>query len=554
MAAPARPKRRPYNPLAGYNPNTAGARTVAQPVYQDPRGAMPGEWGTGARPMGRGQWGSKKRPEFGGDYQKYLHWWQGRNPKWQPMAGTLPFQRAAASAGGGGGGAGAADTAAAAATVAPRDPWQDYLDKMNEQEAAVMDRILRSQGQSSKDYMAALAGFGMALGQNAQELWNRANASMQAGSAEQGAYQSAAADQYTQGLMAANQQIAQDYAAIGQRTDPAIRDAEAAANQVGTVGGANPAGQMGLVGKAWNSYGMTRPGTIGFMTEQNLLQAAREGMLAEDTTRGEFAKAMLDNPEKAFEMWSKVQESEALKTTAEAKAADLRFKQDLAMAKDKREAQAAALLFQKTMQQFGMDKWSIAEMLTDKMGVLYTVDKKGNIVTKGAAAPGSRAGTAATTAASAAARLTETQAHNRALEAASMQRLGISQDQLTLNQQREERLAKGGGAKGGYSKSQIARWGNLAGQSAQQAFNGVRNAKYDPDVDPPEKEWIVKPGSITPKQVVDDLLARGIPFSIILKALMPYAKRPGSRWSHVQGWGAKPVIPVLSEGAANAPH
>lgn len=255
------------------------------------------------RPLSPVAW--KKRRGGFKNYGRYLNWWKGNQSQqglgvWDPSMGYLGARASGGKPPGPPPAGGGAPLAAAA------NPWDAYLRSLNDQEARVMERILASQRGAFKDYAGSLAGFGQALGAMGREAWDRIGARTAASAGELQGLQEGFGDQYTAGLVAANDQIARDYAAIGQSGPLGTVDPEAAAEQVATVGNTNPGQTLGNVGKLWETYGATVPGNVGFMTEQNIFQASRDAMAAEEQTRNEFAKAMLDNPQQAVQMWQAV--------------------------------------------------------------------------------------------------------------------------------------------------------------------------------------------------------------------------------------------------------
>ena len=180
------------------------------------------------------------------------------------------------------------------------------------------------------------------------------------------------------------------------------------------------------------------------------------------------------------------------------------------------------------MQQSGKDAWAVAKTLTDMSGDQWIV-KNGKPFNTGKKAPGSKAAANVARAADAKARRAQTDARlkqqawykeaslterNRAAlarEFLANARIGISQGNLDLAAQREARLAKGAGAKGGFSKAQIAKWGGQAAAAAKVAYGGVKDKNGDPI-----------PGRM-PGLVMKDLIATGMPYSIAWNAIKQYA-------------------------------
>jgi hypothetical protein len=178
-----------------------------------------------------------------------------------------------------------------------------------------------------------------------------------------------------------------------------------------------------------------------------------------------------------------------------------------------------------------------AKNLTDQTGTIHVV-QNGKVVDTGNPAPGSKAASNA-----------EKRAKDRVAAANANAKLGISKANLAIAQQREARLAKGPKTKnnpGGYTSKQIQQWSNQAGSNARDSYNGILNPKFDnrhPDgwVDPntgvKNRKYTAPPREAP--VVLRELIAAGVPYSIAMKAILVYARRPNSRWAYALKWQKK---------------
>jgi hypothetical protein len=428
---------------------------------------------------------------------------------------------AGAGAGGGAGGGAGAGAGGGAATP-PADtgnPWDAYTKTMDERERAIYAEQDRLRQQRAQNLMAALAGFGKELGANAAEQWgNVIKAYGRAGDTAT-AFDQAVGSSYGAGLTDANRQIAQDFAAIGQQGAPAIRDDAAALQQITTEGGARPGETAGLVGRAWGSYGETRPGSIGFMTGQNLAQVTRDTLQASEDDQVNLIKDLADNPQQAMAMWQSVENWKNAKTDAEAKAAQQEFENHLATTKEAREQQA----------------WleTLAKTRTDQTGKLWVV-KNGRVVPAGVAAPGSAAGRAATSAATSRygtdVRAAQTAADRATRAQIAAANLGVSQQKADAASKRagdygawlqwKKKHPGGGTGPGGLSQSSVRQYGKDAGNIAYQYYNGVKDKKD-------AKKWAMQPRGAA--EALSFMLSKKIPYQIAWNAIMQHARK-GSRW------------------------
>ena len=423
---------------------------------------------------------------------------------------------------------------------APTDggfPWQSILDQMDARERAMYEDRKRRAREDALAYMQALTGFGQALQGNAAEQWgNVIKAYGRAGDTST-AFQNALASNYGQGLTDANRQIAADFAAIGQGGAPNIRDDAAALEQIQTVGGARPGETMGLVGRAWGSYGETRPGSLGFMTQQNLMQAEREALKGESDIETEMQAALADNPEQAIKIWQTMEEWQNSKTEAEAKTKQQEFENQLAAAKEQREAKAFELQVQKYNLSYGKELASQAEARSRTTGTVWAVNPKtGKLYNTGRPTESRRAATARE--ATAQASLAERQAHNRVNEANAQQRLGLSDAQLKIAQQREARLAKGT-KKGGYSATK--RQGFRGDTLKALAFYESGGAK-DKDGKPTNKDPFTgqdmqktAAGNVRPQDVIKYAMTQGVPYSIAVSVVQNQAR---TKYKNDPAWQA----------------
>ena len=107
-------------------------------------------------------------------------------------------------------------------------------------------------------------------------------------------------------------------------------------------------------------------------------------------------------------------------------------------------------------------------------------------------------------------------------------KLGLSQKQYQLALQKEKRLAIPEKAKGGFTPSQKQHLSEVAFDSAQAAFQGFYLDQKGSQV---ELEKL-------PADLLRDLIGRGIPFSIAVKAIQRFAKDPtaDATWKATLGW------------------
>jgi hypothetical protein len=267
---------------------------------------------------------------------------------------------------------GTTTTTTAPPATTPRSPWQDYLDTIDAREKAQFAAQRADAEARAKRYQEALAGFGQALQGNAATEWAKIiGAYGQAGQAAT-AYGSALASDYGQGLADANRGLAADWSAIGQAGAP-IRDDAAAIEQIRTQGGARPDEMAGLVGRAWGSYGETRPGSIGFMTEQDIGQAQRTALDDQAKINIDERAALADNPQVAQQLYQAQEELTMAKTKAAADAAQTKIDNARNALNDKRQQQAWEMTLAKYNQ-------GVAKQLTDQTGYVHRVDAHGNVV------------------------------------------------------------------------------------------------------------------------------------------------------------------------------
>jgi hypothetical protein len=393
------------------------------------------------------------------------------------------------------------------------DPWAQYLRMLDERERASYDREAALRQARAKDLMAAMSGFSQALQGNAAEQWANVIKGYGRAGDTATAYDQALGSSYGTGLTDANRQIAADFAAIHQGGGPTtLRDDAAALQQITTEGGARPGETMGLVGRAWGSYGETRPGSIGFMTGQNISQVAREALQADENAQVELIKQLADNPQQAVQMWQAMQSYKDAQTKSEADAAQRAFENHLAETKEGREQQA----------------WleTLAKTRTDQTGQLWVV-KNGKVVPSKAAAPGSAAARAQTqaqttrrgqdvSAKTAAASLAERRAHNTVSERQAQARLGMSQKQVGIAQQREDRLAKSP-QKGGYTRLQKQTFrGNTRTVAMALEKDKDKAGKDIPKTDA---------GNPRPRDVIAYAMAKyHVPFSVAMSVIQNLAE------------------------------
>jgi hypothetical protein len=171
--------------------------------------------------------------------------------------------------------------------------------------------------------------------------------------------------------------MAADFAAINQGGDPTtLRDDAAALQQIATEGGARTNQMMGQVGRAWGSYGETRPGSIGFMTGQNISQVARDAIQAGEDASAQLIKDLADNPQEAIQMWSTLQEAKNAKTKAAADTAQQEFENQLKLKQEEREQKAFELTVQKYNMSVGKQFFDQAQAMSKASGWIYRYNPK----------------------------------------------------------------------------------------------------------------------------------------------------------------------------------
>lgn len=435
--------------------------------------------------------------------------------------------------------------------TATGDPWQKYLDDLNNRERAMYAERRKIMDERARNYMEAMSGFGQALQGNAAEQWAKVIQGYGRAGEAATAYGQAFAGDYGQGLHDANRQMAQDFAAIGQEGAPVIRDDAAALQQIATQGGERPGEVAGLVGRAWGSYGETRPGTIALHTMDQVSQIARTALEQGQDLDFEMQKDLADNPAQAQAAWEAIEAKKAATTKAEADQAQQEFDNALKLAADAREEKALQLTISKLQQSGVKDSQSYANALTNQTGKLWVV-RNGKLVNTGKAAPGSKAAaTTASTKAKAAAlahkqwydkasleqrtwydqaSLEERSAHNRTLEDLSNMRIGISQQNANTAARRAAQLAAhrkwqrahpnaGDNEKGpdGLSNNDIRQWGKRAGELTRYGWNNKMDVN----------------------ELMRNMIIEKIPYTIAYDAIRAYAKTPGSRWKAAMGWQTK---------------
>jgi hypothetical protein len=230
---------------------------------------------------------------------------------------------------------------------------------------------------------------------------------------------------------------------------------------------------------------------------------------------------------------------------------------------------------------------------TNATGTLWVV--KGNkIVNTGQSAPGSAAGRAQTTAATAAANrrakathdkavLAEKQAHDTAMEGIQNSRITISQQEADAASQRARAYARyqdwkrthpnaTGAGPGGLKQSDIRQYGKDAGNATYLLFYGKKNPKYVPDSGRKDaagnpipgqfdKNGVLIPGTnvryIQPPGSAADamkyMLNRKIPYQIAWQAIYRYAKDPGSPWHDALQWNPAYKPPSQRNKGAESP-
>ena len=187
---------------------------------------------------------------------------------------------------------------------------QSIADMLGKSQQSVLTRMLDDSAKRRQQEMAALAGLRLRRSRaTPHDLWGQTAAELpeRRRRAAVDGRRAGRADGPGAGRGACAAGCARWLARLHGGTDLATPEAGAA--QVGSEGGANTGAMMGQVGTAWGGYGATRPEYIGFMTGQNQMQLAREGIEADRDIRLEFGKMALDNPKTAQEMWLAQQEN-----------------------------------------------------------------------------------------------------------------------------------------------------------------------------------------------------------------------------------------------------
>jgi hypothetical protein len=184
-----------------------------------------------------------------------------------------------------------------------------YTKMLRTQQQGVLDALLGDAAKRRQGELASLAGFGAALQGYSHDLWGQTNETYRNAAAAQQSMAQGLGGQVGSGIAGARAQQAALAGSLGHTGETNLPTAEAGAAQVASEGGADTGAMMGAVGTAWGGYGATRPEYIGFMTGQNQMQLAREGIEADRDLQSEFLKLGMENPTTAFDMWSKMQEN-----------------------------------------------------------------------------------------------------------------------------------------------------------------------------------------------------------------------------------------------------
>ena len=211
---------------------------------------------------------------------------------------------AAGKASGGGGARGGGSKA-----LTDQQIIDQYTKMLRTQQQSVLDALLGDASKRRQGELASLAGFGAALQGYSHDLWGQTDATYRNAAAAQQSMAQGLGGQVGSGIAGARAQQAALAGSLGHTGETNLPTAEAGAAQVASEGGAETGAMMGAVGTAWGGYGATRPEYIGFMTGQNQMQLAREGIEADRDLQSEFLKLGMENPTTAFDMWSKMQEN-----------------------------------------------------------------------------------------------------------------------------------------------------------------------------------------------------------------------------------------------------
>lgn len=201
-------------------------------------------------------------------------------------------------------------------------------------------------------------------------------------------------------------------------------------------------------------------------------------------------------------------------------AAEVRANQELQLQKREFVLRQRAQGFQEDQinRQWHQTLMSEADNLTDATGHLWVATANG-VRDTGQLAPGSAAGRAGTTA--------TTAGQNRAAEnARNAARIRAANERARLERERKERAAKAAGAgAGGLKQSDIRQYGKAALSIADQYFNGILNANFDPNQDPGPKNQKYSLPPQSAQAALSRMLARKIPRSIAMNALVQYARQ-----------------------------
>jgi hypothetical protein len=397
---------------------------------------------------------------------------------------------------------------------------------LDPQEAAIARAIqakelaIQGQGVAAQGVIAALAKLGGALPAAIQQAYS------QAGKEQAG---------YASGLTGAVGEKAQSAAAEAGKMIASLgapgavgSDSPAAMNTANYLGGVLPANDLAAeaASRLAEASTVAYAGTAGIAQQaldqmnasrSEIEELRQRGLDLENTRPAEIQKALT-------QMRGEDRDERALKLQEEA---------------SKREWEALGLQKSTINRQWAQTLEDMAWNRTNATGTLWVV-KNGKLVNTGRAAPGSAAGRSATSAATsaanskrtqatAAARLAETNAHNRVLEAQANARLGLSQKQVTIAQQREARLNKKK-ANGGYSDAEKRQYGKTAANLAYNYYYGTKDKKTGE---------VVAGSTHSAAEAMKAMLSAGIPYSIAWNAIYQYASQGGSSWDDALAWNPK---------------
>lgn len=352
----------------------------------------------------------------------------------------------------------------------------------------------------------------------------------------QGAYQQAAdrtagyASTLTGDLGARSQQQASDVAAQLARAGAPAGNAPAgpaAMNVLNYTHGVLPASD--LAAQAASSLALENQlrtaGAAGL--GQQALQAGQASQKEIEELRAKGVDIELTRPaevQKAVLMLRDEKRKDAAEVRADA--AEVRANQELAIHKKDfvLRARAQGIQEQQIERQWHQTLMSEADNLTDSTGTQWVVGRNG-LVNTGRPAPGSLAGRAATTA--------YTAGQNRAAEnARNAARIRGENERARLARIAK---AKATGA-GGLKQSDIRQYGKAALSIADQYFNGILNANYDPGKDPGPKNQKYSLPPQSAQAALSRMLARKIPRSIAMNAIVQYAQQA----KRAQPWAGRP--------------